>query len=49
MGNLRLHYKGCLSLIVCIADNMGIKAFILVVFQNEGLLHRYLFLESVLG
>lgn len=43
MGNLRLHYKGCLSLIVFIADNMGIKAFILVVFQNEGLLHGYLF------
>lgn len=49
MGNLRLHYKRCLNLIVCIADNMGIKAFILVVSQNEEMLYGYLFLESVLG
>lgn len=38
-----------LELIVCIAVNMGIKASILVEFQNGGLLHGYLFLQSVLG
>lgn len=45
MGNLSIHYKRYLRLIVCIADNVDIKAFILVVFQNEGLLHGYLFLK----
>lgn len=45
MGNLDIHCKRCLRLIVCIADNAGIKAFILVGFQNEGLLHGYLCLK----
>lgn len=48
-GKSCLHYKRCLSLIACMADNMGIKAFILVGFQNEGMLHGSLSLESVLG
>lgn len=45
MGDLSIQYERCLRLTVCIAINVGIKAFILVVFQNEKLVHPYLFLK----